>query len=187
MYTAIRRQMMLSTARESIENGLYLGARIELDTSDTAEELLEHRATFITLKIDQHLRGCIGTLVAREPLIENIAYNAHSAAFHDPRFSPVCDSELKQLTIEVSILSETQAIEFFSQEDLLQQLRPGVDGLLLREGEYSGTFLPTVWEQIPEPDDFFWHLKNKAGLPEDYWSDTLTVERYTVESIGERR
>lgn len=122
-------------------------------------------------------------LEAIQPLVQDIAENAFSAAFRDPRFPPLEAGELSDLSIHLSILSPAEELTFASQEDLLAQLRPGIDGLILQEGHRRGTFLPTVWDSLPTSDQFLRHLKQKAGLPPDYWSDTLKVFRYTTELI----
>ena len=146
-------------------------------------ELKEERATFVTLTINGNLRGCIGMLEACRPLAEDVAENAVSAAFHDPRFSPLSVDEFENLEIHISVLSPPEEITFSSEADLLNQIRPGVDGLILQEGFQKGTFLPSVWDELPETEFFFEHLKLKAGLSAGYWSDTLRVFRYTTEII----
>ena len=150
---------------------------------DVPDELKEERATFVTLTIDGNLRGCIGMLEACRPLAEDVAENAVSAAFHDPRFPPLCADEFENLEIHISVLSSPEEMIFSSEEDLLRQIRPGIDGLILQEGFQKGTFLPSVWEELPETEMFFEHLKLKAGLPAGYGSDTLRVFRYTAETI----
>lgn len=144
-------------------------------------ELQEERATFVTLTVGGALRGCIGMLKACRPLAEDVAGNACAAAFEDPRFSPLSIEELEKLEIHISVLSPPGEISFSSERNLLEQIRPGVDGLILQEGGQRGTFLPSVWEELPDPDLFLMHLKMKAGLPAGYWSDTLRVFRYTAE------
>ncbi len=130
------------------------------------------------------MRGCIGTLEAFRPLAEDIAHNAYAAAFQDPRFPPVDASEVDGLDIHLSLLTPAEPMSFQSEQDLLVQLRPGVDGLILAEGGRRGTFLPSVWEQLPEPAQFLEHLKLKAGLPKTYWSDSIRVFRYETEGVG---
>ncbi|MBI9019809.1 MAG: AmmeMemoRadiSam system protein A [Verrucomicrobia bacterium] len=146
-------------------------------------ELMEQRATFVTLTSDGNLRGCIGMLEACRPLAEDVAENAVAAAFHDPRFPPLSRDEFDDLQISISVLSPPGEMSFSSEADLLSQVRPGVDGLILQEGVRRGTFLPSVWEELPEKEMFFEHLKLKAGLPAGYWSETLRVFRYTTEYI----
>jgi len=137
-------------------------------------------ATFVTLTRGGELRGCIGTLIAERPLHEDVTHNARAAAFHDPRFLPVTRRELADIAVEISLLSALESLSFESESHLLAQLRPGTDGLLLEHGRRRGTFLPQVWEQLPEPKSFLKHLKHKAGLPTDFWVRDLKVSRYTV-------
>ncbi len=144
------------------------------------EWLKEPGASFVTLTRNGQLRGCIGSLQAHRPLIEDVQANAQAAAFRDPRFEPVSRAELEDIRIEVSLLSTPEAMRFSSEADALRQLRPGVDGVILECGGARGTFLPQVWEQLPEPADFIAQLKRKAGLRGDFWSDEVRLSRYTV-------
>ncbi len=123
------------------------------------------------------------TLVARRPLVEDVAHNAYAAAFSDPRFPPLARHELEGLDVHLSVLSPMEPLTFRSEADLLGQIRPGVDGLLLEEGRHVGTFLPSVWESLPDAETFWRALKRKAGLPADYWSPSLRVSRYTAASV----
>jgi AmmeMemoRadiSam system protein A len=140
----------------------------------------EPGATFVTLTRGGELRGCIGTLIAERPLREDVTGNARAAAFRDPRFAPVTRTEMIELHVEVSLLSPVEPIEYESETRLLALLRPGIDGVLLEYGHRRGTFLPQVWEQLPEPRSFLAHLKRKAGLPTDFWVRDIKVSRYTV-------
>lgn len=144
-------------------------------------ELQEERATFVTLTIDGDLRGCIGMLEACRPLAEDVVENARAAAFRDPRFAPLSIEEFGQLKIHISVLSAPEELFFESEADLLAQIRQDVDGLILQDGGRRGTFLPSVWADLPNKELFLMHLKMKAGLPSNYWSDTLRVFRYTAE------
>ncbi len=137
-------------------------------------------ATFVTLTQGGDLRGCIGSLQAHRPLGEDVHHNALAAAFQDPRFMPLARYELETTECEVSLLSPAEAMEFCGEQDVLAQLRPGVDGVILECGRYRSTFLPQVWEQLPQPRQFMAHLKRKAGLPEGYWTDDMKLSRYTV-------
>ena len=179
--TPAQKHHLLELAHWSIEHGVQTGRPLRHRESDP--ELCELGASFVTLNLNGELRGCIGSLQAHRPLAEDVVENAYNAAFKDPRFPPVNTRELTQLEIHISILSPSEPMHFSSEQDLLQQLRPGVDGLVLQDGFHRGTFLPQVWESLPKPADFLSQLKRKAGLPSFYWSPTLTVERYTVESI----
>ena len=177
------RLLLHKVARASIEHGLETGRPLAVDVERYPPPLRERRATFVTLNEHGELRGCIGTLEAIRPLVEDVAHNAFAAAFSDPRFPPVSASELDDIEIHISVLSPATPMQFDSEEDLVHQLRPGVDGLVLEDGYHRGTFLPAVWESLPEPHAFLQHLKLKAGLPANYWSDTIRVSRYTTESF----
>ena len=144
--------------------------------------------TFVTLKHKGRLRGCIGSLSASDPLAEGVRRNAINAAFHDPRFSPLTEKELGQVEIEVSVLTEPQPLLFSDPEDLLRKLRPNVDGLIIRQGHASATFLPQVWEQLSKKEDFLGHLCLKAGLPRDAWKrGKLEVSTYQVQYFEEHK
>ncbi len=188
MYSLAEQQLLQTIAKESILTGLEQGSPLAVTVSDYAEHLQEKRATFVTLKLpaannNDALRGCIGSLTPYRALVEDIAHNAYAAAFSDPRFPALEQQEYKQLKYHISILSDTTPMQFDSEQALLAQIRPGIDGLVLQDNNRQGTFLPSVWEQLAEPEEFLRHLKRKAGLPADYWSPTLQVSRYTVESF----
>ncbi|MGZ0018500.1 AmmeMemoRadiSam system protein A [Nitrosomonas sp. wSCUT-2] len=137
-------------------------------------------ATFVTLMQRGALRGCIGSLQANEPLIDDVSNNAVSAALRDPRFLPLTADELSTVEIEVSLLSELQPLLFSTEDDALQQLRPEIDGVVFEYGSYRSTFLPQVWESLPQPKQFLAQLKLKARLPEDFWMEGIQLSRYTV-------
>ena len=177
---AENQQILLKIARDAIFQGLE-SANSRPSTGTVPDELMEKRATFVTLTIGGHLRGCIGMLEARRPLAEDVAENARAAAFEDPRFPPLTESEFKKLEIHISVLSPPEELVFSSEEDVLRQIRPGIDGLILQDRFRRGTFLPSVWQELPEKKLFWAHLKQKAGLPPNYWSDTLRVFRYTTD------
>jgi AmmeMemoRadiSam system protein A len=180
--TPPHRQQLLQLAGDSIRKGLC-GDTLSVQATDYPEPLRVLRATFVTLHIDAKLRGCIGTLEARQTLVQDVASNAYSAAFRDPRFSALTWTEYERLDIHISVLSLPEPLQFSSEDELLAQLRPRVDGLIIEEGYNRGTFLPAVWEQLPDPREFLRQLKHKAGLPPDYWSSRIRVQRYTTESI----
>src|SRR4051812_6327861 len=152
----------------------------ELGRPGSADEhakwLQEPGATFITLKQDERLRGCIGTLRAHRPLIEDVKANASGAAFHDPRFEPLRGEELDSTRVEVSLLSPMEPLQFESEQDAIAQLRPGFDGIYFEYGYHHGTFLPQVWEDLPDPSEFMAHLKHKAGLPPDFWDPRVKLQ-----------
>ncbi len=137
-------------------------------------------ATFVTLTMGGELRGCIGTLEAHRPLADDVTANAVAAAFRDPRFSPLVRDEFAAIEVEVSLLSAMEALRFDDEGGALAQLRPAVDGVALQYGHHRSTFLPQVWEQLPDRADFIAQLKYKAGLPPDFWSSELKLSRYTV-------
>lgn len=180
--SAAHRAELLAVARRAIEAGLE-GTRLRVPLASAPEPLRAVRATFVTLKIGIELRGCIGTLEARRTLVEDVAWNAHAAAFDDPRFPPLTRAEFERVDVHLSLLSLPDPLSFRSEQDLLAQIRPYTDGLVLEEGRRRGTFLPAVWEQLPDAAEFLRHLKRKAGLPPDYWSETVRVSRYTAESV----
>jgi len=181
-FSAPERATLLELARASIREGLC-GQELRVRAENYAVALQARRASFVTLKVEARLRGCIGSVAALQPLVSDVVKNAYGAAFNDPRFSALTWPEFERLDIHVSILSESEPMRFTSEDDLLRQLRPGVDGLIIEEYFHRGTFLPVVWEQIPEPREFLRQLKLKAGLHVDYWSEAVRVSRYTAESI----
>ena len=180
--TPEHKQQLLQLAGDSIRTGLC-GETLAVQAADFPELLRVVRATFVTLHVEDRLRGCIGTLEARRTLVEDVISNAWSAAFRDPRFPALTWPEYERLDIHISILSLPEPMEFSSEEELLAQLRPHVDGLIIEEGYSRGTFLPSVWEQVSGPREFLRHLKLKAGLHPDYWSSRIRVQRYTTESV----
>jgi len=156
------------------------------DGTDNTDWLHEHGACFVTLMQHDNLRGCIGTLEAHRKLLDDVRHNAHAAAFRDTRFSPLTEAELEVTDIEISLLSPMQAMSFDSQTDALEQMRPGIDGIVFEYRHYRSTFLPQVWQQLPRADEFIAHLKHKAGLPVDFWADDVQLHRYTVSKWKER-
>jgi len=182
--TDAQQRQLLGLALAAIRYGIVHDAVMPLNTADYEPALQEPLATFVTLKKHGQLRGCIGSLDARRPLIEDIVYNARQAAAHDPRFDPVHPDELQYLHISISILSPAQELSVTSEQELLDNLHPGEDGLIIEDGHHRATFLPSVWQQLPEPADFIQHLKHKAGFPPGYWSHTVKVKRYTSFEFG---
>jgi AmmeMemoRadiSam system protein A len=146
--------------------------------------LREPGATFVTLKLDGELRGCIGSLEPRRALGDDVVHNARAAAYGDPRFPPVESGERERLAIEVSVLSRPVPFPAVASErEALEALRPGIDGVVLEMGPYRSTFLPQVWEGLPDPADFLGELKRKAGLPRQFWDPRVKLSRYTVEKF----
>jgi hypothetical protein len=179
------RRALLDVAHASIEHGVQRGGALRVDPAAYPEALREVRATFVTLRREGRLRGCVGTLEAQQPLVADVAESAWGAAFRDPRFERLRAAELEGLEISISVLGALEALRVASEEELIAKLRPGVDGLLLREGGLRGTLLPAVWQHVPEARDFVREVKRKAGLPDDHWSASLEILRYEVESISD--
>ena len=176
-------RQLIAIARESISQGLENRRPFKPQEKNYPPLLHEKRAVFVTLKINSGLRGCIGTTETQSSLIDNVAAFAYRAAFHDPRFGPLEKKEFDQVTISISILSPKEPIEFSSEADLLNQLRSGIDGLVIEKGPCSATFLPTVWESLPDAQDFLQQLKLKAKIPA---SEILTKAwRYHADTIKE--
>ena len=177
------RRQLLGVAAESIRSGLPGGRPLRIDRSRAHPHLSEIRASFVTLRIEGALRGCMGRVLASRPLVEDVARSAWQAAFEDPRFEPLSEREAARLDVAISVLSEPRPLAFRNEAELAARLRPGVDGVILRDGESCGTFLPSVWKTLPEPRTFLRRLKEKAGLDPDHWSPTLEVQRYRAESF----
>jgi len=140
-----------------------------LKTALSNESFNQHYGTFVTLTTNGQLRGCIGSLTATEAVVEGVKQNAINAAFHDPRFAPLSEKELDRVEIEVSVLTDPKPLDFQDGADLIQKLRPHIDGVIIQKGAARSTFLPQVWEQLPQPEDFLGHLCMKAGLSADAW------------------
>ncbi|MDO9371062.1 MAG: AmmeMemoRadiSam system protein A [Gammaproteobacteria bacterium] len=181
MYTEQGR-ILLRIARASIHAALGEPTA----TPPAAEWLSEHGACFVTLTQHDKLRGCIGTLEAHRPLMEDVRANAMAAAFRDPRFTPLSAPELPHTRIEISLLSQMEPLDFKDESDLRAQLRPHTDGVVLHYGTQRGTFLPQVWQQLPDARDFLRELKQKAGLPADFWAQSIDIYRYTVRKWREQ-
>ncbi len=175
---------LLSVAVASVEHGIGRKRPPTVNEAEYAADLLAARATFVTITKSGDLRGCVGTCVADQALVKNVAANAFAAAFRDTRFAPIARKELGGLDIAISLLSQPRAIAVKSEADLLARLRPGIDGLIIGEGRRRAVFLPDVWEALASPDEFLAHLKLKAGLARDYWSAGMRVERFTARSIS---
>ena len=169
-------QVLLAQARKAIADALGLPAPAAPDHP----QLAERGATFVTLTLDGELRGCIGSLNAHRPLGQDVRDNAVAAALRDPRFPPLTAAEFAEVRVEVSLLTEPDFIEFRDEADALAQLVPGRDGVIFFNGCQRATFLPQVWEQLPERRLFMAALKQKAGLPPDFWGPNVMIARYHV-------
>lgn len=177
------RMCLLELAHRSIAAGAGHGLPAPVPQSIWPAALTEHHATFVTLKRSGALRGCRGTVEPRNPLSQDVWKNAWASAYADPRFPPVSGSELALLDISISVLTSLQPLPASSEAALLEALRPGVDGLVLRCGAAVATFLPAVWEVLPDPREFLTQLKLKAGWPEAFWSRAMTAQRYATETF----
>lgn len=176
---------LLSVARKTIEARLF-NKDIPPEKGTENVKYLEKRGTFVTLTINNDLRGCIGHIIPQESLIDGIRVNAINAAFKDPRFAPLSKGEWDEVKVEISILTEPAPLKYDDAKDLLNKLRPGIDGLIIEKGYQSATFLPQVWDQLPDKEEFLRHLCMKAGLGANEWKKgTLTVYTYQVQAFEE--
>lgn len=182
---AVHGRRLLKLVRETI--GQRLGLVEAVDQCDLGgEELDQDLATFVTLKIDGRLRGCIGNLEPTGPLLGSLTQNARHAAFNDHRFSPLSKEEFQRVRIDISILSRPALLHYDDGNDLLAKLRPGTDGVILKKGKARATFLPQVWKQLPQPRLFMEHLCQKAGLSPMAWRDKdIEIYLYQVQSFDE--
>lgn len=176
---------LLRLARHSIEHGFAHREPLPVDCGALPRVLTEPAATFTTLRFQGQLRGCCGTLEAVRPLAEDVTYSAFQAAFRDPRFDPVGKHEVDAIRLEVSVLSPLESIRVGDEADLLQRLKPGIDGLVIVANGTRATFLPKVWEMLPDPQKFLAALKVKCGLADNYWSELLEFQRYRTRSYAE--
>ena len=187
-YDPEARRALLGIARGAIQVGLerfgIADAKSVVDVSSLPAELLQPRATFVTLTKAGSLRGCTGSLEAVRPLALDVVENACHSAFRDPRFPPIQMSELLSLRIELSVLSPLEPVPVASEAELLERLEPSM-GLVIEEGGRRGTFLPKVWESLPEPQRFLDELKAKAGFPPGYWSGSVRVFCYRTQTFAE--
>lgn len=179
------RERLLDAARAAlafgVENGRPMPGTLDANMSPA---LTAMRASFVTLRIEGQLRGCCGTVAAREPLLLDVAANAYQAGLEDPRFGPMTAAELAEADLGISVLSTPRPIRFTDEADLLRQVRPDRDGLILEDGDRRGVFLPSVWERFPNAAEFVEQLKRKADVAPDHRSDGLRVSRFTAESLG---
>jgi len=178
---------LLGVARETIKNRLDNIEESPINWKEIPKKFQERLGTFVTVTIEDSLRGCIGHIIPRESLIEGIKENAINAAFKDPRFHPLTKEEYNKIDIEISILTSPKELSYAGAEDLLKKLRPGIDGVIIKKGFYEATFLPQVWEQLTEKEEFLSHLCLKAGLSPDSWKrEELHVSTYQVQAFEEK-
>ena len=179
------RTELLAIARRSIEAGPATDSNPGIDLDRLDETLRVHSAVFVTLTQAGVLRGCVGSLEARDSLAQAVSRAAFNAAYRDPRFPPLESADFCKTRIEISVLSPFEAVVAPSRQALLDELRPGVDGLVIEDAGRRATFLPKVWEKIASPEDFLQQLFLKAGLSPGHWSERLVVKRYTTETFAE--
>ncbi len=177
----LQARTLLDVANKSIQDGFHKKRSFTPNPADFDPALREIRSSFVTLNIDGRLRGCIGGLVATMPLVADTAKHAFAAANSDPRFPALTVGEFPQVEMHISILTPSTPIEFSGDADLLEKLRPGTDGLIIELGALRGTFLPSVWKQLPDPVEFLRHLKAKAGMAPT--EQAYRAARYTTQSI----
>jgi len=183
-YSTSQRQILLQLARNAIENQLFTGKPLQVELDNLPDSLTEQLASFVTLNLQGRLRGCIGSLLAHRPLATDVAANAYAAAFQDPRFAAVTPAEYSDLEIHISVLSKPELMDVASREALIAKIRPNIDGIILEENGHRATYLPSVWEQLTEPQQFISELRAKAGLTRQGWSDATRVYRYTTEEFS---
>jgi AmmeMemoRadiSam system protein A len=186
-FTPEEGKYLISLARHTIEEKLT-GKKSTLKDfmKNLPSKFYEKRGTFVTLTINGMLRGCIGHIIPQESVVDGVKENALNAAFRDPRFSPLRREELNKIRIEVSILTTPEPLEYEDAKDLLSKLRPGIDGVIIKKGFHQATFLPQVWEQLPNKEEFLTHLCIKAGLDGDAWrKEKLEVLTYQVQAFEE--
>jgi AmmeMemoRadiSam system protein A len=180
------RQRLLTLAALGVRHAAEARTEPAIDPAGEPPALLHPGASFVTLKRDGRLRGCIGSLEPTRPLAQDVAANAYAAARRDPRFPVLEVHELDGLEVSVATLGRQQGLVVESRSDLIVTLRPGIDGLVVRSGSHRATFLPAVWEQLPDPESFIAALWRKAGLPPDDWPRELQLSRYQVEHFATR-
>jgi len=177
---------LLKLARSTIAKKLGKPYDAKVDPTLEDKDLQSKKGTFVTLNINGQLRGCIGSLVGQSPLVQGVRDNAINAAFHDPRFTALSKDEYDNIHIEVSVLTEPEPLEYKDANDLISKLKPQIDGVILRKGYASATFLPQVWDQLPTHETFLSHLCLKAGLPGDTWKkEHLEIQTYQVQYFEE--
>ena len=175
--------LLLDLAEDAIVDGLSGRPLAAPDPTTLPPALQEPRGVFVTLRVAGQLNGCIGSIHGSDPLGQAVGRCARSAAFDDPRLPPLRHADRPSLTIEISLLSPLAPVPAGSRQELLDQLRPGTDGLLIAAGRRKGVFLPAVWDQLPEPEAFLDHLQLKAGIPIGTWPPGMQAWRFTAEKL----
>ncbi|AZZ94376.1 AmmeMemoRadiSam system protein A [Hahella sp. KA22] len=177
------KKRLYEVASLAIEQGLVSGERRIIDLSGFSDTLCQAAATFVTVLKQGELRGCIGVLGAIRPLVQDVSHNAFSAAFEDPRFAPLKRDEWRLCALHISVLTQPRLLPVTSEQDLAGKLKVGEDGLILSWHGHRATFLPSVWEQLPKPEDFIGQLKRKAGLDRKFWDKDIKAEIYQATYI----
>lgn len=180
-------ETLLDLAQASIRHGLRHGKPTTVRMAGLPAALRQLRSTFVTLRLGSALRGCIGSIQARHPLAEDVILNAFGAAFRDPRFAPLRPREYPALNLHLSVLSDLETVGFANQSELLSRICPNRDGLLLEAGLRRGLLLPSVWQDLPDKEQFLRHLKIKAGLQADFWSDQIKIQRFTAQTFARQQ
>ena len=184
--TLEEQKTLLRMAREAIEHRVKGKKLPPIQTTSLTPNIQEQGASFVTLTIHGQLRGCIGALEAYQPLVDDVREHAVAAAFEDPRFPPLREDELSRIQIEVSRLTRPVPLKYKDADDLLSKLRPHIDGVIIKDGLRRATFLPQVWEKLPDPSEFMDNLCYKMGVAHQYWrSNHLDVLVYQVEEFHE--
>ena len=184
-FTESQQQQALGLARQAIAYGMRHHQNMPVEEADYDPLFSNHACCFVTLKKQDKLRGCIGALQPYQSLLKDIVEHAYGAAFRDHRFQPVTEDELSELTISISVLTPQLEIFANTEQALFEQLEVGKDGLTIEEGFNKATFLPAVWEQLPDKKTFLTHLKRKAGMPDSHWSSSLQFYKYQTISFSE--
>lgn len=175
------RYLLRKLARDAIKYGLMHQSVMSVELETMPKSVHQPGASFVTLFLKGSLRGCIGSIEAHRPLAQDVASNAYAAAFRDHRFEPVTDQIVDDLTLYIAVLTTPEQLECHSEQALIDLLQPGRDGLIIEDDTHRATFLPAVWDTLPNPERFVAELKRKAGFTGDYWSDSLRCYRYRTE------
>ena len=178
-------QTLLKTlAWQSIAHGIKTGKPLCINISNYSTDLIKPCAAFVLLSYKNQPRGCIGNLEAIRPLVEDVCENAFAAAFCDKHYPDITEIELAELEIHIDLLSPLEPLSFSTEIELIEQLRPNIDGLVIQDGSHHASFLPSNWDSLPSPRLFMQHLKQKAGLPATYWSKTVKAKRFTTQRLN---
>ena len=178
------KKILIDSARKSIEHAVFKKQNFLPDRNAAEGFLKEKYASFVTLKINNELRGCIGSVMPVKDLLADVQDNAVSSAIRDPRFPPLSREEFNKISIEISVLHDFKNIENRGRDKLIETLNPGTDGIIIEENYRRATFLPSVWSIFPVPAVFLGKLLEKAGFPDTYWSDDINITLYRTESFS---